>query len=359
MPSAPQDRPLRIAVAGAGLIGREHIRVIMDTSAADCCLAGIVDPAPAAAQLAQQCAVPHWHDLDELLAQQSLDSVDAVVVATPNATHHGHALQCLQAGLPILLEKPIATTVAQAEDIVRCMEQTNGTVLIGHHRAHSPLMRQAREIILQGQLGQLVAVQGSALFFKPDGYFVAAPWRTQTGGGPVALNLIHEIHNLRMLCGEIVAVQAFASHATRGFAVEDTAAINLRFANGALGSFILSDTAASARSWEQTARENPAYASYDDEDCYHIAGTFGSLSIPSFRLKVWHHAKERSWWLPFACNTQLVQRHDPLVLQMQHFVQVARGQAQALVSAHDGLNNLRVTEAVMQAARSGKLVEIP
>ena len=87
--------------------------------------------------------------------------------------------------------------------------------------------------------------------------------------------MIHEVHNLRMLCGEIVAVQAFASKPTRGFPVEDTVAINLRFASGALGTFMLSDTAACARSWEQTSQENKAYPSYDDEDCYVIAGTDG------------------------------------------------------------------------------------
>ena len=66
--------------------------------------------------------------------------------------------------------------------------------------------------------------------------------------------MIHEVHNLRMLCGEIDAMQAFSSHATRGFAVEDTVAITLRFASGALGTFILSDTAASPRIWEQTSQ---------------------------------------------------------------------------------------------------------
>ena len=72
---------------------------------------------------------------------------------------------------------------------------------------------------------------------------------------------------LRSLCGEITAVQAMASTARRGFAVEDTAAVLMRLANGALGSFLLSDATASARNWQQTAHENPAYASVDDEDC--------------------------------------------------------------------------------------------
>ena len=102
--------------------------------------------------------------------------------------------------------------------------------------------------------------------------------RDRVGAGPILLNMIHEVHNLRTLCGDIVAVQAFSSNAIRGFPIEDTVAINFRFASGALGTFMLSDTAACPRSWEQTSQENKAYSSYDDEDCYVITGTFGSVS---------------------------------------------------------------------------------
>jgi len=345
--------PVRIAVAGAGLIGREHLRVISDNTA--CQLTAIVDPSAAAAKLANHYHIPHYLDLDRLFSRHT---VDAVVLATPNALHHAHALQCIHAGVPILLEKPIAATVAEAQAIVQAAEKTGVKVLIGHHRAHSPIMALAKQVITQGKLGDLVAVQGSALFFKPDDYFVAGPWRSQPGGGPIALNLIHEIHNLRMLCGEIMAVQAMTSHVRRNFVVEDTAVINLRFANGTLGSFVLSDTAASARSWEQTAQENPAYASYEDENCYHIAGTLGSLSVPSMRLKKWNKVEERSWYNPFEYKQLHLERQDPLQLQMQHFVQVVRGEAQPLVSARDGLQNLRVTEAVVQAAVIGSTVAV-
>jgi predicted dehydrogenase len=343
----------RIAIAGAGYIGLAHMDVARNS--ATCTLSAIVDPAPAAEAVAAKAGVPVYKSLDELFKK---DRPDAVILATPNQLHVEHALQCIDAKLPMLLEKPIAPTVDEGEQLVRAADAAGATILIGHHRAHSPIMARAREVIERGTLGPLVAVMGSAVFFKPDEYFADAPWRRQVGAGPILLNMIHEVHNLRMLCGEIVAVQAFGSNATRGFPVEDTVAINLRFANGALGSFMLSDTAASARSWEQTSQENKAYATYPDEDCYVVVGTFGSLSVPTMRLKTYDNAQDRSWWKPFRMSVAEMVREDPLAHQIEHFGAVVRGEAEPLVTARDGLANLRVTEAIADAARTGQTVDL-
>ncbi|HVE48681.1 MAG TPA: Gfo/Idh/MocA family oxidoreductase [Casimicrobiaceae bacterium] len=343
----------RIAVAGAGSIGRAHIGVAQ--ASPTCTLACLVDPAPLAASVADKAGVPLYRSLEEMLSR---DRPDGVIIATPNQLHVPHALLCIEADLPILLEKPIAPTVVEAETIVALADRKGARILIGHHRAHSPIMAKAREIIEQGTLGRLVAVLGSAAFFKPEHYFVEGPWRREAGGGPILLNMIHEAHNLRMLCGEIVAVQAIASHATRGFPVEDTVAINLQFDNGVLGSFILSDTAASARSWEQTSQENKAYSTYPDEDCYVVMGTFGSLSIPTMRLKTYDNAEDRSWWKPFRESVVATRRDDPLAHQFEHFGAVVRGEAKPLVSARNGLANLRVTEAIVEAAKRGGTVQV-
>ena len=343
----------RIAVAGAGLIGLAHIGVAR--ASATCALSAIVDPAPAAEAVAAKCGVPFFRSLAELLAK---DRPDGVILATPNQLHVEHALKCIDAGLPMLLEKPIASSVAEGERLVKVADEVGAKILIGHHRAHSPIIAKAKEVIEQGTLGRLVAVMGSATFFKPDHYFTDAPWRRELGGGPILINMIHEAHNLRMLIGEISAVQAFASHVVRGFPVEDTVAINLRFANGALGTFMLSDTAASARNWEQTSQENKTYPSYEDEDCYVIAGTHGSLSIPTMRLKSYSHVADRSWWKPFEVGIVDVVRDDPLRRQLEHFGAVVRGEVAPLVSARDGLENLRITEAIMAAARSGRAIEL-
>jgi predicted dehydrogenase len=344
---------VRIAVAGAGYIGQAHIDAVL--ASPTLALSAVVDPAPGAKAVAKRAGVPLYASLVELFAK---DVPDGIVLATPNALHVPQTMQCIAAGVPTLLEKPIAPTVGEAETLVRAVEAARARVLIGHHRAHSPIMAKAREVVASGVLGRLVAVTGTAMFFKPDQYFADGPWRRELGAGPILLNMIHEVHNLRMLAGEIVAVQAFTSHAVRGFAVEDTVAITLRFASGVLGTFLLSDTAASAKSWEQTSQENKAYPSYDDEDCYVVAGTDGSLSIPTMRLKTYPRPEDRSWWKPFDVAVVDMVRDDPIKHQMEHFGAVVRNEAVPLVSARDGLANLRVTEAIVAAAQSGSTIEL-
>jgi predicted dehydrogenase len=219
-------------------------------------------------------------------------------------------------------------------------------------------MARAVEVVRGGQLGRIVAVVGTAMFCKPDQYFDDAPWRGQPGGGPILINLIHEIGNLRALCGEIVGVQAMASRSIRGLPVEDTAAISLRFANGALGTFMLSDTAGSARSWEQTSQEDTNYPTYPDEDCYVVAGTEGSLAIPTMRLRTYPDKIKRSWHKPFHNETIKFERTDPLQRQLQNFCAVIRGEAKPVVTARDGLQNLRVIEAIKQAVRNEATVHL-
>jgi predicted dehydrogenase len=343
--------PVRIAVAGAGLIGQRHLEEIGASPAAR--VASIVDPGPAASALADKYGVPLYPDLADMFVA---DRPDGVILATPNRLHVDGGLACVAAGVPVLVEKPIGDTIAGATRLVEAGEAVGVPVLTGHHRNYSPLMAKAREVVHSGRLGAIVAVVGTALFHKPDDYFdVGGGWRRQPGGGPILLNLTHEVNSLLSLVGDITRVQAVTSNATRGFPVEDTAAMVFTFANGALGTFLLSDTAGSARSWEQTAREDASYPSYDDEDCYHIAGTAGSLSVPTMRVKTF--GGTRSWWAPFDPTTEAVARTDPLAGQVAHFVEVIRDGAAPICGGRDGLKTLMVTEAVVTAARTGGTVD--
>ncbi len=205
---------LRLAIAGAGLIGRAHcerIRALSDQERVR--LVALADPSPAAEALAREIGVPHYPELEALLAAQR---PDGVILATPNAQHVPGALACLAAGVPALIEKPVADTAEAARRLAAAAAASTVPLLVGHHRRHSPILEAAQAMIRSGELGRLVAVSGSATFCKPDSYFDTAPWRREPGGGPILINLVHEIDDLRALVGDIAQVQAFASNATRG-----------------------------------------------------------------------------------------------------------------------------------------------
>ncbi|HEX3138988.1 MAG TPA: Gfo/Idh/MocA family oxidoreductase [Rhizobacter sp.] len=342
---------LRLVIAGGGVIGRAHAERIR--SHPECTLVGLADPSPGAATLAQEMDVRLFRTLDEML---DATQADGAILATPNAWHVSGALACIARRVPVLVEKPVAESLHEAQQLMAAAASSGVPVLVGHHRRHSAILEAARAVIASGCLGRLATVNGSATFRKPDSYFSEAPWRAQPGGGPILINLVHEIDNLRALLGDIVEVQALASNAARGFAVEDTVAINLRFANGVLGTFLLSDAAASPRSWEQTTGENPHYDRHADEDCYVIAGDQGSLEVPTLRLR--RYTGERSWFAPMHTETIEVPALDPLVQQLTHFCAVIRGDEAPRVSAADATCTLQVTLAVAQAAASRQTLSL-
>ncbi|MFO0114703.1 MAG: Gfo/Idh/MocA family protein [Betaproteobacteria bacterium] len=347
-------KKVRIVIVGPGLIGKKHIDLVRANPETE--LVGIVAPDHAPHhEFANNLGVRLHHSLEAMLNEVE---VDGVIIASPNIFHAEQATFCIKKGIAVFVEKPITHTFTDGQRLVELAEQHDAKVLIGHHRAHSPILSAAREVIKSGKLGEIVAIMGSALFYKPASYFEAGSWRRELGGGPILINLIHEIGNFRSLCGEITAVQAMASAATRNFAVEDSVAIIFQFAGGALGTFLLSDTAASARSWEQTSQENKSYPTYPDEDCYSVSGTMGSLSIPTMRIKYYRSEAEQSWWSPFVEETIDVSRKDPLACQLDHFVDVVRGEAMPLVSARDGLRNLQITEAIAESARTRQMVRV-
>src|SRR3954454_12672476 len=242
-----------VAVIGAGVIGRTHIETIGRSQLGQ--LAGIAEPAAAGREEAERLGVPWSADYLDLLDRVK---PDAAIIATPNTTHREVALACIARGIPAIVEKPIASTLEDAAAIAQASEKSGVPILVGHHRRHNPIIKRARAFIGEGRLGRLTNATVLYTFYKRPEYFELA-WRRQPGGGPILINLIHEIDLVRHLCGEIATVQALASNATRGFEVEDTAAVLLRLVGGALVTLSLCDNAATPWSWDLAVRESPNY----------------------------------------------------------------------------------------------------
>lgn len=341
---------VKLAVIGAGLIGREHCQLInVDEK---CNLAGVADPSPDAKNFASQMNVPWFEDYTQMLDALP---VEGAVIALPNTLHKPAGLACLEREIPCLIEKPIAENISSALSLVNASETSGVPVLVGHHRRHSPDIRKAREIVHGGTLGDLVAVNGMWLCDKPDAYF-DADWRKQPGGGPLLINLIHEIDCLRYIVGEISEVRAFASNATRQFDVEDTLSVSLRFENGALGSFLLSDAVASPFSWE-VASGQALYFPHHAGDCYHFGGRKATLAVPS--MTIWAHADDSKHWQdPYVQKTEPLEQSRTYQNQLDHLVAVVRREQEPVITARDAMMTLAATLAVDMAAKEDRTVAI-
>jgi predicted dehydrogenase len=341
------ERKVRLAVLGAGLIGKRHIQYVLAEPRAE--LLAVVDPMPLGQQIAQESGVK-W--FPSFAAMIETDRPDGIIVATPNQVHIANGLEAVAAGVPALIEKPIADDIAAGEKLIGAAEAAGVPLLVGHHRRHNPMIQKAKEIIDGGELGRILVAQAMFWLFKPDEYF-DIDWRRQAGAGPVFLNLIHDVDNLRYLFGDIVAVQARESNAVRGHVVEETSVILMEFSSGLLATTSVSDSVVAPWSWEMTAGENPAYPK-TEEACYLIGGTHGSLTIPA--LDVWKSGIKRSWWEPFEKRRVAVRDEDPLALQIRQFCKVIRGEEVPLVSGREGLNTLKVIMAIKQSAASGERI---
>jgi len=340
----------RIGVIGAGAFGRKHVEVIRADPS--CEIAAIADPSPAAAAFARAQNIAYFPEHERLLDQAK---PAGVIVAAPNALHLPVGLACAARRVPMLMEKPVADRVDAAQRLIEAARHTQTPLLVGHHRRHNPLLAAAREVVRSGRLGRLTAISAMWLLQKPDEYFAAGAWRREPGGGPLLINLIHDIDVLRFVAGEIEAVQAFTANAVRGFPVEDTAVVSLRLKGGALASAIISDAVAAPWSWELTTGENPMFPT-TSENCYAFTGTSGSLTLP--KLELWRYGAESGWTAPLQREHIPVVRADPYVRQLQHFCRVISGEEQPLVTGEDAARTLAVTLAVQRAAELGKVVEI-
>lgn len=340
--------PVRLAVIGAGAIGRKHIETIARTDAAE--LVAIADPAPRAEAIAASCGTAYF---DDHAAMLSSVKPDGVIVATPSEMHAGMALDALGGGAHVLIEKPIAASLPEAERIVAQAKVSGRHVLVGHHRRYYPSVDRAREIVRGGDLGRLVALNGQWTTLKPDSYFEPA-WRRQREAGPVLTNLVHEMDALRYICGEISCISAETSRVARGHEAEDTAAILIRFEGGALGTFLLSDVAPSPWTWEFATGENPAFPQHHENVC-RFMGTEAALEFPN--LKIWRYGdRERGWNFAMRPQDISLPLGDAFATQCVHFCAVVEGEEPPRVTAEDATKSLAATLAVFEAMETGRRV---
>jgi predicted dehydrogenase len=346
----------RIAIIGLGTIGKTHWRVVRGSPQTT--LIAVADPAPSALAFARAERVPAYADHREMLERETLDGV---IVAVPNAEHVPVALACIERGIAILVEKPVADSVEAARVMCKAAEARDVPLLVGHHRRHNTAIQCVRQAIRDGLIGRPVTATVMYNQLKSASYF-DLDWRRQVGGGPILINLIHEIDLMRFMFGEIRSLQAVSSNAVRGFAVEDTAAVLLRFHNGAIGTISVSDTAVSPFSWDLASGELDLMLGTSDQrtrqkvSSHVFAGTQGCVTLPTLDYYSYRDVGELGWRSDLNAKVLVAESADTYLRQIEHFARVIRREEASLVSGLDGVRTLQATLAVKEAAATGHTI---
>jgi predicted dehydrogenase len=268
--SDPHPR-YRVAIVGTGGIATAHATALSDLAErADLVAVCDTDPARADAFAAAWHTPGVYTDIDELLRTEKLDLVH---ICTPPGAHVALAERCLRAGVPALIEKPPALSLAEMDTLADAQRETGVPVLtVFQHRFGGAAVR-LRELLADGVLGRPLVAACSTLWYRDDEYF-AVPWRgswAAEGGGPTMGHGIHQFDLLLSVLGEWAEVTAVAGRQSRPTETEDVSMAIVRFTNGALATIVNSvvsvrETSALRFDFEHATVELEHLYGYGDAD---------------------------------------------------------------------------------------------
>ena len=261
------------AILGAGMVADYHRQAIAANAERGARLVAIGHYNPARfADISAQCGVPCVSQ-EELLAHAE---VDVVCICTPSGQHAAQAMAAAGAGKHLLVEKPMALSLADADAMIAACDQAGVQLGVVLQRRAEPLFQRIHRAIQAGDLGDLTLGVVTLPYYRPQAYYDQADWRgiwALDGGGVLMNQGIHLVDLLVWYMGDPVQVQAHADTLHRGIEVEDTLAATLRLTNGALATITATTTAA------------PGFAHRIE-----IYGTGGAIQVEGESVRRWELA---------------------------------------------------------------------
>jgi len=233
---------IRVGVIGIGNIGTMHATNIYQNKIQGMKLTAVCDMRQSQLEFCQKTFsnVTCYNDYNLLIHS---GEVDAVVIAVPHRLHAKIAIDVLQVGLHVLLEKPIDVTVKEARKLIKVSEQTDKKFAIMLNQRTNKLFQKAHEIVQGGCLGELKrSIWIITNWYRTQYYYDSGDWRATWGGegGGVLINQApHNLDLWQWICGMPNSVRAFCNVAKyHNIEVEDEATIYTKYKNGATGIFV-------------------------------------------------------------------------------------------------------------------------
>lgn len=334
--------PLRVGLIGVGAFGSWHLKVYQEIEEVELAVVA-ARTAERVAPLSSRYGIPYTLDYREVLADPKIDAVD---VCVPSHLQAQVTLEALAAGKHALVEKPMATSIEAAEQMVNAARAAGRVLMVGHIERFNPSLRRARALISQGRIGKPVKISTRRNSKRTKG-----DWQWETVG--ILTHFTgHDIDVMRWLMGdEIVKVYGEAASLVRGVPGQDDAVcLTFRFAGGGMG--VLDD------SWCLPAN----FPVEENDTRIDILGTEGSLFINDLDQTLGLCHQDHGWLFPGILRWPGVRDGDPgvesyaLKDELRHFALAVAGKRQPEISGEEALKTIRVIDAAGRSLEIGQPV---
>jgi len=312
------EKEFKVGVIGVGAMGRNHARVYSELN--DVQLIGVADiNEKLASSVAQSYECKAHADYNDLLNE----TLDAVSIAVPTTLHKKVALEAIQRGVSILVEKPLADTVENADEIIEAARQSGVKLMVGHVERFNPAIIKLKELISNGLLGDIISISAKRV----------GPYNPRIRDVGIILDLgTHDIDIMFYLYGDKVK-EVYASAGSVIHSHEDHAIITLNFDNGSSGVI--------ETNWltPHKVRNLTVIGSKGIAEVNYIDSTLRIFDIEWVR-----DAK--------------IEKEEPLKLELAHFIDCVQHDKEPLVSGQEGKHALQVALAAIESARTGRVCQI-
>jgi UDP-N-acetylglucosamine 3-dehydrogenase len=309
---------LRAGVVGVGAMGKNHARLYAELP--DVELIGVADVNETLAiSVAQSYGCKAFADYNDLLDE----NLDALSIAVPTTLHSQVALDAIKKGINVLVEKPVADTIENADEIIKAARDNKVKLMLGHVERFNPAIIKLKELINSGLLGNVVSISAKRV----------GPYSPRIRDVGIVIDLgTHDVDIMSYLYGEKVReVYALAGSVVHSY--EDHAIITLNFNNG--GSGVIDTnwlTPHKVRSLTVIGSKGIAEVNYIEET-----------------LRIF----DQEW-----VRDAKIEKEEPLKLELMHFIDCVQHDKKPLVSGEQGKHALEVALAAVESARTGKVCKI-
>jgi UDP-N-acetylglucosamine 3-dehydrogenase len=335
-PASNPQVPTRVAVVGAGAMGRNHLRVLNDLEQA--ALVGVADAVAATAQRAARLVgIRAYTDYRELFDREK---PDAVVIAVPTVMHREVTLEAISRGIHVLVEKPIAFTVAEGQEMLSAAESAGVLLTVGHIERYNPAIIELHRRLRNAELGRVFQMHARRL----------GPFPPRVRDVGVVIDLAtHDVDIMRFLSGSDVN-RVFAETARQIHTEhEDLVSGLLRFTDGSIGVLDINWlTPTKIRELMITGERGMFHVNYLTQDLYFYENNYVKSD--------WDTISNISGVSEGDMIRLRIDKAEPLKVELDRFIRAVRGEEVEIMPGADGLAALEIVHKIVEASIEGKVI---